>query len=164
MKSFDKKEIRPSILDRLIDLEPHIKIEPQISRHHYLRELRASVRRDIENLLNTRYRLLSAPDHFIELNQSLINYGLPDLSTINMMDLDKRQEFIKRLERTIGQYEPRFKSIRVNYVENKEHSDRSLRFRISATLYADPAPEVIVFDSILDPVFRTVKVKESHYG
>lgn len=164
MKSSDKKEIRPSILDRLIDHEPHINVEAIATRSHYLRELRTSVKRDIENLLNTRYRMVSPPNHLTQLDKSLLNYGLPDLSTVNMLDLDKRREFIKQLENTLTQYEPRFKSIRIQYVENKENTDRSLRFRINATLYADPAPEVIVFDSILDPVFRTVKVKESPYG
>src|SRR5690606_35601604 len=105
MKSSDKKEIRPSILDRLIDHEPHINVEAIATRSHYLRELRTSVKRDIENLLNTRYRMVSPPNHLTQLDKSLLNYGLPDLSTVNMLDLDKRREFIKQLENTLTQYE-----------------------------------------------------------
>lgn len=163
MRFDKKKEIRPSILDRLIDREPHLLAEANQGRNQYLRDLRLSVKRDLENLLNTRFCMKSAPEHFPNLQQSLINYGLPDLATVNIADIEKKREFVKNLEKTLAQYEPRFKSIKVHHIDNKESSDRSLRFRIDATLYADPAPEIIVFDSILDPVFRTVTVEESRH-
>ncbi|VAW63954.1 Uncharacterized protein ImpF, partial [hydrothermal vent metagenome] len=38
------------------------------------------------------------------------------------------------------------------------------RFRIDATLYADPSPEVVVFDSTLEPVTRNVNVEETSHG
>ncbi len=164
MRLDKKKEIRPSILDRLIDKEPHLNQEASIGRSQYLRDLRTSVKRDLENLLNTRFRMKSAPEHLSQLELSLINYGLPDLATVNIADIEKKREFIKSLERTLARFEPRFKSIKVQHIENKDSGDRSLRFRIDATLYADPAPEIIVFDSVLDPVFRTVTVEESHHG
>lgn len=163
MRFDQKKEIRPSILDRLIDREPHLGVEASIGRNQYLRDLRLSVKRDLENLLNTRFCMRSAPEHFSHLQQSLINYGLPDLATVNIADIEKKREFIKDLEKTLAQYEPRFKTIKVQHIDNKDAGDRSLRFRIDATLYADPAPEIIVFDSILDPVFRTVTVEESRH-
>lgn len=163
MRLDKKKEIRPSILDRLIDREPHVGVEANIGRNQYLRDLRMSVKRDLENLLNTRFRMKSAPEHLQQLGLSLINYGLPDLATVNIADIEKKRQFVKSLERTLAQYEPRFKSIKVQHIDNKDAGDRSLRFRIDATLYADPAPEIIVFDSVLDPVFRTVTVEESHH-
>lgn len=164
MKLNKKKEIRPSILDRLIDSDPHTQLASNVSSNQYVRDLRMSVKRDLENLLNTRIRMKSAPEHLQHLEQSLINYGLPDLATLNIIDLEKKCEFIKDLEKNLARYEPRFKSIRLHHVDNKDSGDRSLRFRIDAILYADPAPEIIIFDSILDPVFRTVTIEESHYG
>ncbi len=159
-----KKNLRPSILDRLFDEEPHINVEVEKNRHQQLRDLRSSVRRDLENLLNTRYRMLEPPSNCKQLESSLLNYGLPDLATINITDNDRKIEFIRLLERIIREYEPRFKSVRVAFVDNQDKVDRTLRFRVNATLYADPAPEVVVFDSILEPVSRTVKVEESHHG
>ena len=159
-----KQELRPSILDRLMDDEPHIKIEQDKNRHQYLRELRNSVRRDLENLLNTRFRMQSPPDELKEVELSILNYGLPDLATVNIADLEKKRTFTKNLEKTLRNFEPRFKSVKVIHIENKDSTDRTLRFRIDATLHADPAPEVIIFDSVLDPVFRTVKVEESKHG
>ncbi|MFT5083366.1 MAG: type VI secretion system protein ImpF [Lentisphaeria bacterium] len=157
-----KKKLRPSILDRLLDSEPHLKGEADKNKHQQLKYLRSSVRRDLENLLNTRFRVLEAPSEFTNIETSLLNYGLPDLATINITDPDKKKDFTRYLERVLRQYEPRFKTVKVEFQENKEVTDRTLRFRVNATLYADPAPESVIFDSILEPVSRTVNVEESH--
>lgn len=159
-----KKNLRPSILDRLIDEEPHIQVEAEKSRTQQLKALRNSVRRDLENLLNTRYRLVAPSAVYHELDNSLLNYGLPDLATVNITDGDRKKEFTRDLEKILRTYEPRFKSVKVVFVENQDAIDRTLRFRVNATLYADPAPEVVVFDSVLEPVSRTVNVKESLHG
>lgn len=164
MRIGKKQELRPSILDRLMDDEPHIQIEQDKNRNQYLRELRNSVKRDLENLLNTRYRMQSPPEDLKEIELSILNYGLPDLATVNIADLEKKRAFTKNLEKTLRTFEPRFKSVKVIHIDNKDNTDRTLRFRIDATLHADPAPEVIIFDSVLDPVFRTVKVEESKHG
>ncbi len=159
-----KKNLRPSILDRLLDNDPHVQVEGEKNRHQQLRDLRNSVRRDLENLLNTRYRMVEPSNSFEEIESSLLNYGLPDLATVNITDGEKKKEFTRDLERIIRDFEPRFKSVRVTFVDNQEKVDRTLRFRVNATLYADPAPEVVVFDSVLEPVSRTVNVEESHHG
>lgn len=159
-----KKQLRPSILDRLLDDEPHIQVETEKSRNRHLKELRSSVKRDLENLLNTRYRMIEPPEEFKELQLSLLNYGLPDLATVNIASVDKTREFTRQLERILRDYEPRFKSVKVHSIDTKDKTDRTLRFRIDATLYADPAPEMVVFDSILDPVSRTVNVEEPNYA
>lgn len=164
MRIDKKKELRPSILDRLLDDEPHIQIEADKNRHQHLRELRNSVKRDLENLLNTRYRVVKPPEEFGQMEISLLNYGLPDLATVNIADNEKKKDFTRDLEKILRDYEPRFKSVKVSHVDNKDNTDRTLRFRIDATLYADPAPEIVVFDSILDPVSRSVNVEESKHG
>lgn len=157
------KHLRPSILDRLIDLDPRSQVEAEANRHQQLRDLRASVKRDLENLLNTRYRIISPPEELTELEISILNYGMPDLATINVTDLDKRRVFTRNLENLLKQYEPRFKTVNVSYLDNSDSADRTLHFRIDATIYADPSPEVVVFDSVLEPVSRSVNVEESHH-
>lgn len=165
MSKIDKnKNLRPSILDRLIDDEPHMQVEGEVTRHQRIRDLRNSVRRDLEALLNSRYRLLAPPEELEELQTSLVNYGLPDLATVNITDLDKKREFTRNLEKVLRTYEPRFKSVKVSYQDNKDRTDRTLRFRIDATLYADPSPEVVVFDSVLEPASRMVNVEEANNG
>jgi type VI secretion system protein ImpF len=164
MRVGKNQELRPSILDRLMDDDPHSAAEIDIDKTQYLRELRLSVKRDLECLLNTRVRVQTPPDEFYALSCSILNYGLPDLATINIMDAVKKLEFTKNLERTLRTFEPRFKSVKVIHIDNKDSADRTLRFRIDASLYADPAPEMIIFDSLVDPVFRTVKIEESRNG
>jgi len=159
-----KKKLRASILDRLIDNEPQSNTDSDANKYHKLKNLRNSVRRDLENLLNTRYKIMQPAEEYKEIELSLLNYGLPDLATINMSDVDKKKEFIENFETILREYEPRFKSIKVSYLDNSDKLDRTLRFRIDATLYADPYPEVIIFDSILEPVTRSINVKEVGNG
>ncbi|MFT6388058.1 MAG: type VI secretion system protein ImpF [Cellvibrionaceae bacterium] len=156
-----KKNLRASILDRLIDNEPQLKTEAEQSKHQQLKNLRNSVRRDLENLLNTRYRIVEPAGEFQQLENSLLNYGLPDLATVNITDIEKKKNFTRSLEKILKNFEPRFKSVNVRYLDNQEATDHTLRFRIDATLYADPAPEAVVFDSTLEPVSRTVNVEEA---
>ena len=159
-----KKKLRPSVLDRLFDNETHNRAEQDPDHHQLLRELRNSIRRDLEFLLNTRFYISEPPDEFPELNKSLLNYGLPDLASVNIIDIEKRNEFAKKLEQTLSYFEPRFKSVKVSFMENFDKSDRTLRFRIDAVIYADPLPEIVVFDSILESATRMVSVKEISHG
>ncbi|TQV76411.1 type VI secretion system baseplate subunit TssE [Aliikangiella marina] len=154
------KKLRPSILDRLIDDDPYNQSEIDTGREQKLAQLRNSVRRDLEKLLNTRYRVVEPPEELEQLELSLLNYGLPDLATVNTLDLQKKNEFTKSLEKLLKDFEPRFKSVNVKFVENQNNADRTLRFSIEATVYADPHPEKIVFDSLLEPVTRIVNVEE----
>ncbi|MBC6906067.1 type VI secretion system baseplate subunit TssE [Saccharophagus sp. K07] len=158
------RNLRESILDRLFDDEPDISVDSEKTRQRKLKDLRNSVRRDLENLLNSRFRIVSPPENLKEVENSLMNYGLPDLATVNMLDVTRRREFTRSIENIIRTFEPRFKSVSVRYLDNDEKSDRTLRFRIDAVMYADPAPEIVVFDSVLEPVLRAVTVEESKHG
>jgi len=159
-----KKKLRPSILDRLIDNDREHNIEIDPDQHQRLKELRHSVRRDLENLLNTRFRMIEPDTNLPEIQHSLLNYGLPDLATVNISDSEKRLEFIQHLETILIAYEPRFKSVKITHMENTDSLDRTLRFRIDAVLYADPSPEIVVFDSVLEPISRSVNVEETSHG
>jgi len=159
-----KKKLRASVLDRLLDDEPQSSMDADTNKYHKLKNLRNSVRRDLENLLNTRHRIMEPAEELKQLELSLLNYGLPDLATVNMSDKDNKQQFIDNFESILKDYEPRFKSVKVSLQDNTDKLDRTVRFRIDATLYADPYPEVIVFDSVLEPVTRSINVKEVGNG
>jgi type VI secretion system protein ImpF len=141
-----------SVLDRLLDDDPEVTREPARSRYQVLRQLKDSVRRDLENLLNTRVRCLSVPSALTELKQSLVNYGIPDFTGANMTTDKDRRDFARLLQAVIREHEPRFKSVKVKLLDNAEPMDRTLRFRIDALLHAEPAPEPVVFDSMLKPI------------
>jgi type VI secretion system protein ImpF len=149
----------PSVLDRLLDDDPAVRTEPPKSRSQVLRELKLSVRRDLENLLNTRRTCKSWPEHLTELERSLVNYGLPDITGLDLAAPRSRQDFQRLLESVIRRCEPRFKSVSVEMLENASALDRTLRFRIDALLYAEPAPEPVVFDTALEPATGAVEIK-----
>jgi type VI secretion system protein ImpF len=149
----------PSILDRLIDLEPETQREAPTGRSQILREMKLAVQRDLENLLNTRRRYLDCPPDLKELKQSLATYGIPDFLGLSMATVKDRENFCRTLQVVIKQYEPRFKTVTVQLQSNAESLDRTLRFRIDALLHADPAPEPVVFDSALEPATGVFAVK-----
>ena len=159
-----KRKIRPSILDRLIDDAPDKLMDAPVSTEDQMQSLKENVRRDIEVLFNTRVRSISPHRESAHFDQSLLNYGVPDLTTLNLKQSDQQQKLCRRLEAQIHQFEPRFKTVRVIPRENiatKDNDNRyfSLRLRIEATLHADPVPETIVFDSIMEPITRTLDVE-----
>jgi type VI secretion system protein ImpF len=149
----------PSVLDRLLDDEPEVNRESTKSRHQVLRELKQSVRRDLENLLNTRRRCLPLPAGLTELQQSLASYGLPDFTGTAITNPEGREEFRQTVETVIRTCEPRFKTIKVQLLESADPLDRTLRFRIDALLYAHPAPELVTFDSAVEPLTGNFQVK-----
>lgn len=158
-----KRQLRPSILDRLLDDAPTQPEDTTDQRYQTIDALRRSVRRDLETLLNTRHRISPWPEELEALEHSLVNYGLPDLATVNVVDHDSKQRFTQLLEQIIRHFEPRFKDVSVRPLANADERDRSLRFRIEATLYADPMPEILNFNSVLEPVTRTVSLKEADH-
>ena len=151
----------PSVLDRLLDDEPSNRRESPKSRHQVLRELKLSVQRDLQNLLNTRWRCESWPVDLDELDVSLVSYGIPDFTGVQMSASSERERLRLIVEQSIRKFEPRFKSVRITLVDNKDDVDRTLRFRIDAMLYAEPAPEPVIFDSQLEPATGAFAVKSS---
>jgi type VI secretion system protein ImpF len=149
----------PSVLDRLLDDDPTVSRETAKSRTQVLRELKQSVRRDLENLLNTRWRCEGWPEDLDQLDLSLVNYGIPDITGADLRSALGREQFRQILERVIRHFEPRFQRVSVEVLANKDSLDHSMRFRINAMMYAEPAPEPVVFDSALEPATGTVEVK-----
>jgi len=149
----------PSLLDRLIDDHPEQERESPRSQNQVLSDLRHSIRRDLEYLLNTRSDPQEIPSVYEELEDSLCNYGIPDMAALDLQNDRSRQRFFRTVERRIRFFEPRFLSISVVPQESESYLDRTLRFRIEAVMYAYPAPEPIVFDSELDPSDGQIAIK-----
>ena len=152
------KKLLAPVLDRLLS-SPFNSTAPMQS-YQLVRQLRESVRRDIERLLNTRKRCVSTPSQCEYLESSLLNYGLPDWSFISLESEVHRKKFCREVERTILQYEPRISSVRVQSDAGVDPEDVAIRFRIEAQLHANPVSETIVFDSALNPVTQTIAVSE----
>lgn len=139
-----------SLLDRLIDRDPRAHTDAAVSRPQSVRLLKASLRRDLEWLLNTRRTPEPAPESMTELSQSLFNYGLPDFSALSVNSPKDRDRLLLELESTVALFEPRLRDIRVSMVDDAGGGySRTLHFQIEAMLQMDPAPEQVSFDTIL---------------
>lgn len=148
----------PSLLDRLIDEDPGARVDPPRSAIQQLRQLKQSVRRDLEHLLNTRWRAGGWGPELTELETSIVNYGIPDFTGANLGSQGSREDFVRIIQETIRRCEPRLKRVKVELLDPDEREDRTMRFRIDAMLLADPDPEQVVFDSALEPASGTFSV------
>lgn len=108
----------------------------------------AAVRRDLENLLNTRRSILTPPATFGEVNSSLFTYGLPDFSSRNPTQVSVMDQLRLEIVKTVSRFEPRLKNVSVSV--DSQDNNRDLRFRISAVLVVDPISEPVVFDTSFD--------------
>ena len=146
------------LLDRLIDDAPDQERDPPMSTGEAMAALRASVRRDLEALLNARRRWRSWPDGLGELAASPIGFGIPDFTAGAMNEPGRRDALRAEVEATIRRFEPRLISVKVALIEGTDKLDATLRLRIDGLLHADPAPEPIAFDTRVDSTTADVVV------
>jgi len=145
----DQQIIQASLLDRLIDEDPEVSHEPVQMRMVDVRQLKASLIRDLENLLNTKRNILYVPIALKEVNSSLFVYGLRDFTSQNPRSPSIRQQLRLDVERTIARFEPRLKNITVQ-LETQTGNERNLRFRITGLLVVKPIAEPVTFDTYFD--------------
>jgi type VI secretion system protein ImpF len=152
-------QVTLSVLDRLIDTEPKNTTEAPLTRAEAVRRLRASVRRDIEWLLNSR-RVATPPDTaLVELGKSAYTYGLPDLSSVSLASYAEQGKLLLAIEKTLELFEPRLSNVKVIPITDNQHKYiQRLDFRIEGLLLMDPAPEQVSFDTSLDGVSQNYKV------
>jgi type VI secretion system protein ImpF len=142
--------VSQSILDRLIDNEPHTPADPPMTRPQSVRHLKAALRRDLEWLLNTRRIAMEIEAEHPELAASLFHYGLPDVTALSFTNPKDRIKLLRTLESTIRTFEPRISNVKVVPVDSGEAGVRQmLRFQVEGLLRMDPAPEQISFDTVL---------------
>ncbi len=80
-----------SVLDRLLDDEPKSKVEGPLTHSKSLAALKVAIRRDLENLLNTRCTPEPLPESSVETLRSVFNYGVPDITEIGQNFLYERE-------------------------------------------------------------------------
>ena len=152
MPRFDNEaRVTTSVLDRLIDYEPETTQEPLASRSKNLRQLKQSVKRDLEWLLNTRRTATDLPPDLLEINKSLAAYGLPDFTSINVRSEDDQELMRRAIAGAIKLFEPRLEAVTVTF-EPLYEGELMMHFRIDGRLKVDPAPEPVTFDTILEPI------------
>ena len=141
--------VQASILDRLIDLEPQVSSEPIQNHLQGVGQIKNSVVSHLENLLNTRRHIETAPADLRQINKSLFVYGLKDFTGENPNSIMIKQQLRQDIEKTISKFEPRLKNVRVQ-LETDGQNQRKLRFRITGLLHVEPISEPVSFDTFFD--------------
>jgi type VI secretion system protein ImpF len=145
-----ERSVQQSLLDRLVDLDPKSSMEMPLSWAESVRRLKASLRHDLEWLLNTRRIPLELPESFVEVPDSLFNYGFPDITSMSRDSRDTRIRLMRQVEETIATFEPRLANVKVSLAETDDNGRRELRFLIEGLLRMEPNPEQVVFDTVLE--------------
>ncbi len=147
----------PSMLDRLMDPASG----GTLSRRGYgVDQMINAVRRDLEDLLNTRRTNVGIDPAFAELKRSIEAYGVPDFGSVNAFTETQREDFGRVIEHVIAVFEPRLRDVKATLVSGRETRDREVRFHINARLALDPAPEV-AFETILELMTGRASIRSS---
>ena len=144
-----EQTVTQSVLDRLIDREPTSASEGALTRAQSVRQLKTSLRRDLEWLLNSRRTPEAVGSEFRELEQSLFNFGLPDVTSLSWDSVRDRNRLARMIEQTLATFEPRLRKVKVETLEAGPGARHVLRFQIEGLLDMDPSPELISFDTLL---------------
>jgi type VI secretion system protein ImpF len=150
--------LTPSILDRLIDPDT----EGTLWRRGYsIEQMMETVRRDVEDLLNSHRPGTAVRDEFAETRRSVVAFGLPDLVSLYGLGGKLRGVVLQAIEETIRLFEPRLRDVRVSLLKPDDpgHGLR-LELQITAKLCVDPAPEVS-FVTVLELTTGQASVQSS---
>ena len=148
---------RALLFDRLIN-RPDWEEHEQPLRILNHKQLKASVRRELGRLLNTR---CSLPLHQVGAEErSVVNYGIPDFSSLSPHNADDHELIASIVGQTIAAFEPRLRQIRVE-VGPVSAAESALWLNISAELAVGMFAEPVSFPVILNSKSGTADMHDS---
>ena len=140
----------PSVWDRLMGAG-ELTDSDRSFQTMTLEQLKASVARDLEGLLNTR---VAIPEGWLarypRCRKSVLNYGLCDFAGMCLTSSEDRKIICEHLKLAIECFEPRLGNVRAEVVTAGGTPNR-LDFVISATLKAQGISGRIEFNAMLQP-------------
>jgi len=161
-----RERLHPSLLDRLTDYDPGSAVESRNSRVLSLRTLRQEILRDLAWLLNSN-RLFSNADmvDYPQLANSVLNFGMPDISGTSMAGLDV-MELERNIRQAIWDFEPRLlrSSVTVRAIAGDSVSYNKIMFEIEGDMWAQPYPERLYLRTELDlegSAFRLIESRRA---
>ena len=144
------KGFTPGLFDRLMDVPVHGASSGTVTRLS-IEDLKDSVARDLEALLNTRTAI---PElllkQFPECGRSLVTYGLQDFAGRSLSSPNDRAHICACLEKAIARHEPRLRNVRAS-LEVRDDAINCLNFAITALLVVRASQEPVNFDAVLQP-------------
>ena len=147
--------VRMPLFDRLVDRDRFLRRDLVQVRTIDRRGVRESVRRELEQLFNTRCPI---PAHLLpSRTRTVIDYGIPDFSTFSARNPFDRTRLAEVLRQAIGVYEPRLANARVEI--EAAGNDFELTGIITADLVVDGVHEPVLFTTALQVKEGIVEVR-----
>ena len=144
------------LFDRLVDHSRLLRADLTPVRTLDRGGVRKSVRRELEQLFNTRCPI---PSHRLGTRErSVIDYGIPDFSTFHARNPDDQKRIAVILKKAIEAYEPRLADVKVT-INPIEGDDFMLTGTIEATLIVDNTREAVLFETVLQMKEASVEVR-----
>jgi type VI secretion system protein ImpF len=121
------------------------------------REFRASLCRDLTDLLNTRRAERDVPPIFEETTKSLLTFGIPDFTQYDLRSTAEQERVRISIERAIRQFEPRLTRVKV-IPQTPDNVAPALRFHIEAKLRDEDDIDDVEFDATVIRESRRISV------
>lgn len=144
-----ERTVGQSVLDRLLEDDPSAPRAGTPWARSVAR-LKASLLRDLEWLLNTRQTIEPATALHPEVQRSVYQFGLPDLTSSSAGSDAVRRRLMRQVEEAIQVFEPRLSRVRVVSAEDAPGGGREVRFVVEGLLQMEPEPERVTFDTVLE--------------
>lgn len=145
-----------TLIDRLCQGRPSTSIG----------EMRDMLRRDLEDLLNTRQGPEEIPSCMEHLNSSMAVYGLNYIENVDMNVKDDLLKLLTNVKSSIQLFEPRLEEVDVSIVKAKDDSQtRSpfvLHLRIDAVMRIGAYVDRVVFNTMIQKSGATVEEALDH--
>ena len=155
-----ERAVQPSLVDRLTDDAVDVPADPQVSWEASKESYEASVKRDLEQLLNTRRTPEPAGDDFPAVRRSVYNFGLPDVTSFAMHRHGDRVRLLGAVQDALATFEPRLAGLRVSLGEMARLATPQVHFTVEGLLRMDPSPERVFFDTVLEIASSTYEVRD----
>lgn len=156
-----KAKYHPSLLERLADHDPRRSSEPDALRQITAEEMKDSVARDLEALLNSRCAMSEQLfKRYPESLKSICSYGMADFVGRSLANPSDRNHICRSLQRTIAVHEPRLKQVHIA-LELDSRTTNRLKFTIHALLTVHPSMEPVHFDALLHPATLNYSVSKT---
>lgn len=154
--------IARSVLDRLLDANPDAAQDPPQSLAEQIRDIRESIRRDLEALLNTRCCPLSPPATLGELKDALVSFGVESILSANLATEEAKTRLARAIEQRVALFETRLSNVRVAILRTQGGGARALRLRIEATFRLHEGMPSVHFESVIDPSSQCFAVEPAN--
>lgn len=115
-----------------------------------IKELRESVARDLEDLLNSRMAKFATIDDFPLVKKSILQFGIIDFVGLSTANPSDRDTICQSIEYSIAAQESRLTQIKVEMLIDEQNMG-SLCLSIQAFLNIHPLYEPVVFDALMKP-------------